>query len=290
MQRQAAAVLLALPLHTATAQPDEQQAITIMRSLDGSWQGALQYRDYQTDQRITIPVRADLEPSLLAPVVTRRVEFTDPGRIITSLDIATITGDTYTEFNPGDSERSDYTITGLRFDDTYDWSLTLTGRALDGGEPADIRITQTLDGKSFTVVKDVRPASDTAAEWQFRNQITLERTPADPDQLLGAWRIDLRPSAEADPYTVIMNIESIDEGRITGTFYNGSPISDGLVSTSWGVTRFAFTTSDGTGQYDTTGTLRNGILKGTTRSRGRDFLMEWNGTAEPATESTDKED
>lgn len=280
-----AATVIAFAFHTATAdaQPDQSQLHTTLRSLDGSWQGSLEYRDFQSNDRTTIPIRAELEAGRLAPILSRRVDFIDPGRTILSQDIVSITGTTYTELNPADGELASFEVTDLRFDDTFDWTITLTGKAQDNGVLSDVMVTQTLDGNALTVTRRVRPsgaaANDDAAEWMFRNQISLERADADADQLLGTWQIDLRPSADAAPYTVTMNIESIDDGALTGTFYNDVPVSDGSVSVSWGVVRFAFTTSDGTGTYHTTGSLRNGIVTGTTHSLGRDFLMEWRGSA-----------
>ncbi|MFG0259147.1 MAG: hypothetical protein ACF8LK_02250 [Phycisphaerales bacterium JB041] len=285
----AAALIAALPLH-ATAQPDRIEIRQTLRSLEGAWQGTLEYRDYQSDERSTIPVRADLEPGDLLPTLTRRVEFTDPGRVILSQDLVTISGNTYTEFDPAQDTTTTYAIEGLRFDDTYDWSLTLSGEALDGGTPSAIRIEQVMDGNSFVVTKLVRPAAEPKAEWQFRNQFRLNRVPADPDALLGNWQIDLRPSADAAPYPVMLRVESITDGDITGTFYNGSAMVDGRVSVAWGVVRFAFTTSDGSGTYHTSGTLRNGALQGTTHSLGRAFLMEWQGEAAKENEPNDRPD
>lgn len=282
-------LLLTLPL-CAAAQPDQNEIRSTLRSLEGTWQGTLEYRDYQSNNRTTIPLRADLEPGALMPTLARRVEFTDPGRVILSQDIVTITGNTYTEFDPAESTTITYTVENLRFDDTYDWTLTLTGEALDGGTRSAIQIEQVMDGNTFVATKRVRPSDEPTAAWQFRNRISLDRVPAAPEDLLGTWQIDLRPSADAEPYSVTMEIDSIDNGDITGTFYNGSPISNGRVSVSWGVTRFAFTTNDGTGTYHTSGTLRNGTLQGTTHSLGRAFLMEWRGEAADADEGSDLPD
>lgn len=292
--------LLTLSLHAAPApaqspqnqpaqdQLAQDQLATTLRSLDGRWQGTLEYRDFQSNERTTIPIRAQLEAGDLTPVLSRRVEFTDPGRTILSQDIVTITGNTLTEFNPAEAETAAFTITDLRFDDTYDWTLTLTGQAQDNGVPSAIKVIQKLNGNTLTLTRQVRPIADPNADWMFRNQISLERAAADAEQLLGSWQIDLRPSADAAPYTVTMNIAAIDDGTITGTFYDGSPIANGSISVSWGVTRFAFTTEDGSGTYHTSGTLRNGTLRGTTHSLGRAFLMEWNGTPSKTPASPDE--
>ncbi len=69
-------------------------------------------------------------------------------------------------------------------------------------------------------------------------------------------------------------MEGIDGRILQGSFYN-SPVSNGRINTDWAAVHFAFTTSDDSGVYHTTGTLENGGLSGTTHSLGRDFLAVW---------------
>ncbi len=46
-------------------------------------------------------------------------------------------------------------------------------------------------------------------------------------------------------------------------------------NTYWGQVHFAFTTSDGSGAYNTSGILVGTQLRGTTHSLGREFLAVW---------------
>ena len=117
-------------------------------------------------------------------------------------------------------------------------------------------------------------ASDARAQPGVPAELTFA---SDPAELVGTWMIDLRPTREADPYLVELVIEAVDGTGFSGTYYNGSPISDAKFSTSFGVLRFAFITNDGSGPYHTTGQLRNDQLTGTTHSLGRGFLMPWRG-------------
>lgn len=97
--------------------------------------------------------------------------------------------------------------------------------------------------------------------------------------LEGTWRVDLRPTPDADPYYQELVVSVSGESAVTGTFY-GAPFRDFHANLDWGVLHFAFVTEDGSGEYHTTGHLVNGRLEGTTHSLGREFLSVW--TAERA--------
>lgn len=97
-----------------------------------------------------------------------------------------------------------------------------------------------------------------------------------PEALVGRWRIDLRPTPDAEPYEQELVVDSVAGGRFTGTFY-GSPVREARLNGDWGALRFSFVTEDGSGPYLHAGVLRDGRLQGMTNSTGRDFLMVWRG-------------
>ncbi|GAB5537235.1 MAG: hypothetical protein Rubg2KO_34840 [Rubricoccaceae bacterium] len=107
---------------------------------------------------------------------------------------------------------------------------------------------------------------------------TVESTPtpeASPvKSVLGTWMVDLRPTPDAEPYTQPFVLRASEDASFTGSFYN-SPIQSAVVNDDWGSLRIAFTTSDGSGVYHHTATLRDGRLHGTTHSIGRGFLAVW---------------
>lgn len=92
--------------------------------------------------------------------------------------------------------------------------------------------------------------------------------------LVGTWRVDLRPTPDADPYYQTFTVRSVAGDSITGTFY-GAQITNGELNDDWGALRFAFVTSDGSGPYHHAGRLVEGKLEGTTHSLGRGFLSVW---------------
>lgn len=94
-------------------------------------------------------------------------------------------------------------------------------------------------------------------------------------ELIGNWEIDLRPTPTDSPYIVKFTITKLDgEGVLQGTFYD-TPFTNGRINTEWGKLHFAFTTSDGSNTYFTSGYLSNGKLSGATFTEGRGFVMPW---------------
>ena len=108
-------------------------------------------------------------------------------------------------------------------------------------------------------------------------------TPADPGEplaassLVGRWRVDLRPTPDAEPYHRTMVIDGVDKGVVSGSFY-GAEMKRGRANDDWrdvGDVVFAFVTEDGSGPYHTSGILRDGSLVGVTHSLGRGFASRW---------------
>jgi hypothetical protein len=96
----------------------------------------------------------------------------------------------------------------------------------------------------------------------------------DPRQLVGSWRVDLRPRPDAPAYFQSFVVREVEGSSFTGTFY-GAELKNGRINTDWGAVRFAFTTEDVSGVYHHTGMLRDGVMEGTSHSLGRRFLAFW---------------
>lgn len=243
----------------------------LVDSMDGRWAGTLTYRDYESDERTQIPVRAQVEAMDSVPGAVRRIEFVDPGRVIESTDLITIEDGTLLLIDPRVGLETE-SIDSLDVTGPTAWTMVTSARATDDNQPADIRSTITMAGDKLTWRKDVR----TSGDWTFRNEIKVRRVDADADALAGTWTIDLRPGPAAAPAPASMIIESVDDGTLAGTYY-GSPILNGRVNVSWGRTHFAFVTEDGTGSYHTSGVIEGDRISGTTHSLGREFLSVWSG-------------
>ena len=94
------------------------------------------------------------------------------------------------------------------------------------------------------------------------------------DLLLGTWKVDLRPTPDAEPYYQEFVVTAVQDGSFSGTFY-GAPISQGRVNKDWGKLRIAFVTTDGSGPYYHSATLEDEGLEGLSNSTGRGFLAYW---------------
>jgi hypothetical protein len=105
--------------------------------------------------------------------------------------------------------------------------------------------------------------------------------PLDPNQLIGTWKVDLRPTPNSVPYYQTFVIRSVKEGALQGRFYS-TEIKEGRINKDWEHVHFAFTTSDGSGAYHTSGRLIKGRLEGTTHAVGRGFLSVWTAERVPA--------
>ncbi len=99
-------------------------------------------------------------------------------------------------------------------------------------------------------------------------------TPVDQEALLGTWKVDLRPTPDAEPYYQEFIVSSVQDDSFSGVFY-GTAITEGRINTDWGKLRIAFVTVDGSGSYHHSAVLEGVRLEGLTNSTGRGFLAYW---------------
>ena len=99
----------------------------------------------------------------------------------------------------------------------------------------------------------------------------------DAQQLVGTWKVDLRPKPGDPGYFQAFVVSSVQGPTFSGSFY-GAPIEQARINTDWGAVRIAFVTSDPSGAYHHSATLKGGQLEGLTNSTGRDFLSYWRAT------------
>lgn len=120
----------------------------------------------------------------------------------------------------------------------------------------------------------VAVATLTAAAWQA--------SPT-PDDLVGSWQVDLRPSPDAPAYYQEFVVSSAGDGALSGVFY-GSGLQFGRVNADWDGVHFAFVTIDRSSRYVTTGRLVGDRLEGVTYSPDRDLLQPWSAERSPVTD------
>ena len=106
---------------------------------------------------------------------------------------------------------------------------------------------------------------------------TREQKPVNAQELVGTWKVDLRPVPTAPDYFQQFVVSSVQGKTFTGTFY-GTPIEQARINTDWGAVRIAFVTADQSGPYNHSATLVGNRLEGLTNSTGRNFLSYWSAT------------
>lgn len=128
---------------------------------------------------------------------------------------------------------------------------------------------------SFVLIGCATGTSETAAK-DVTETNRAENTGVVASELLGTWDVSLFFSETAPPSSTVMEIRSVNnDGTIEGTFYN-TEFESARYAEREGVVAFTIITSDGTGQYATSGRLSNNdFVEGQTFSTGRDFLMTW---------------
>lgn len=279
------APIVALALFTCPSSPAQDPAsdpaLAPFRAVAGDWTGALAYRDYGSGERVSIPANVTIDVAPDCSYVVRRIEYLDPGRQVHAVDTLAAGREpdqlVSTFVQGGDVEQTRYEIGGRDVEDAGSWSMVLSSSGRDGDEDVDIRVTVSLRDGVLRSRKAVRASGDTDAEWRVRNEIELRRPKPDASALIGTWRVDLRPTPDAEPYYEEMVIESVDDRKVAGRFY-GTEVDDGRLDATWGELRIAFVTNDGSGAYHTSGVLRGDQIVGTTHSIGRGFLSRWTAT------------
>ena len=99
------------------------------------------------------------------------------------------------------------------------------------------------------------------------------------EDLLGQWKIDLRPTPEAEAYYQTLEITTIEDNMFEGTFY-GRAIKDGFINTQWKRPYFSFTTSDASNDYYHSGYVEDGRIYGISYCPNRKLTMPWKGELE----------
>ena len=156
----------------AAAWTQAAHALTV--AMIGLWSGTLEYRDYRSDRRVTLPVTlrvSETSPNVLAFAY----EYDDgPGKIVRSSDRITIdpAARTYRIQNSDGTYDATFTVQGLAEFGAASRSVVLLGKGDENGVAVDLRITITADGASMTMLRE---SKQPGGDWLFRNQYTLRR-------------------------------------------------------------------------------------------------------------------
>jgi len=104
---------------------------------------------------------------------------------------------------------------------------------------------------------------------------------ANPQELLGMWKLDMTPHIPDDDQFAIMEIVKIKDNEFKGTFYReGVKIQNGQLNKLTGRIYGALVSGDNSGSYNTSFYLEDGKLYGSTHAIERNFLSVWVATKE----------
>ena len=142
-------------------------------ALTGAWSGTLEYRDYRSDRRVTLPTQLRVSGG-----ESGRLEFAytyddGPGKTVTSRDRITIdaAAGTYRIQNDENYDAT-FVVNGLQAYSPSSPQVVLIGTGTENDKPVELRITITATPTALTILRESRlPGED----WRFRNQYRLTR-------------------------------------------------------------------------------------------------------------------
>ncbi len=157
-------VLFLLPIAVA-AQGDDY-----FRTIEGKWEGTLEYRDYVSNDRVTMKTLWTIKPANDGMSATFSIVYDDFGKIYRSTmnDRIDKASKRYIE------DDTEYTIESME-----KGKIVMLGRGQDGDSVERVRKTITYTSDALTILKETRDP------WGFRNQYVLKRVAeGEPERML----------------------------------------------------------------------------------------------------------
>jgi hypothetical protein len=169
------ATLTAISLASAQSnQPATRDQI--YDALTGSWTGQLEYRDYQSNERVMLPTWLEIKRASDG----RSLEYTytyDDGPTKTVVEKSTVMIDPvkneYTSTSIEDHSSQTFQAEGLKPPSQRGRSqFVLNGKGTENDKPVDVRITITIDRNLYEYKKETRLAG---SEFAFRDGYVMTR-------------------------------------------------------------------------------------------------------------------
>lgn len=158
----------------------QQSPEAMLAGLIGEWEGALGYRDYQSNRLFELPVHTTIDLASDGRTLIRTSRYDEgaaPHVFIVSASALGADGAYETAgFRAGrQMSVNRETIAVSRNEGPQHWTLVFSERGMDDERAADIRVTLTRDGDTTLAVKEVDYVDDPAVQFEFRNQTRLMR-------------------------------------------------------------------------------------------------------------------
>jgi hypothetical protein len=144
----------------------------------GEWTGQLEYRDYQSDERVFLPTWLTIRTSSDGRELNLAYVYDDgPTKVVRETLMLTLFPQANSATVTSDREHSSdsYAVAGFdEFSKKNRGKLTFTGKGTENDKPVDVRIFVTLGRNLFTWRKETR-AAGSADEFKFRDGYTFTR-------------------------------------------------------------------------------------------------------------------
>ena len=153
----------------------------LLSGLTGVWQGALGYRDYQSNQLFELPVVTEIVLGADGRTLMRTSRFDEgdaPDVFIVSASSFDDTSGLYETAGFRAGRAMSVTRERVEVRETRGpehWTLVFTERGMDDDRAADIRVTLTRTGDDTLAVKEVDYLEDPDVQFEFRNQTRMTR-------------------------------------------------------------------------------------------------------------------
>lgn len=171
---------------SANASQEQTSSIDVAKaraSLNGQWEGTLEYLDYSANQWFGIPVKTQIEDQGDNATSIRRSDFDDGPAVgnvrITSVELFDAVAGTVTTGTFRKGRAASMTTYAVRMDgiskDPLRWIMIEEVKAQDDNRPAMLRETTVRDGDKIETLKQVDFLDDDKQEWISRNRTKLAK-------------------------------------------------------------------------------------------------------------------
>lgn len=169
--------LAALPA-LACDNPDAGRLQQAVPQLEGNWQGQLQYRDFQSDERVSLPHARSFRLGPEGSYLISEMSFTDPGYEVYAAEMMTLDCDVVTlAYAGGGAIDLDYLTLNQFREGPNGWNARFDSYGLDNGAESELRYVWDLEGSTLSMEKQVKAEGDD--DYQFRNRVIVTRITPD---------------------------------------------------------------------------------------------------------------
>lgn len=177
------AFALTASVNAAPEQVSPVDVAVARATLNGHWEGTLEYLDYSANQWFGIPVKTYIEDQGDNATSIRRSDFDDGPTVgnvrITSVELFDVAAGTVTTGTFRKGKEASITTYAVRMEgiskDPLRWTMIEEVKADDDDRPAMLRETTMRDGNKIETLKQVDFLDDDKQEWISRNRTKLTK-------------------------------------------------------------------------------------------------------------------